>query len=117
MSYNFKNILKISALVILFASIIGFSYFKTKDLFFGVTLEVEGIVNGESRSEQLLEFNGTAQRAVKIHVNGREIFIDTEGTFNDSLILLPGYNIITIEAIDKFGKKTKNIYEIVLTTQ
>jgi len=114
MNYTFKFLLKVILIGVLFVFIIGYSYYKTKDLIGGVKLTVAGIEHGETVSNPLIELSGTARRAIHVRINGREIFIDSEGIFRDSLLLLPGYNIITIEAQNKFGKEVQKTFEVFL---
>jgi len=113
MRHDFKFWLKMGGLVLLFAVILGYSYFKTKDLFKGVRLTVEGLTDGETIDNSFLKISGTAKKAVYVSINDREIFIDSNGVFNDSLILIPGYNIIEIKARGRFGKEKKKVYQIV----
>ena len=40
-----------------------------------------------------------------ISLNNRQIFTDTNGDFNENLVLLPGYNILTIDAKGRYGKE------------
>ena len=114
MQRDFKFWLKIVLLMMLFIVLFGYSYYKTKDLILGVRLIVEGIENGETVSRSEVELSGEASRAIFLSINGREIFIDQDGKFKDSLILLPGYNIITVQARDKFGKEKKKVFEVFL---
>ncbi len=79
----------------------------------GIDLSINGIENGKIYEEGTLEITGNAKRAKHVLVNGREINLNQEGTFTDFLVLLPGYNIITISAEDKFGKITKKTFDIV----
>ena len=114
MKYSLKFWLKIGLLTILFVVILVYSYYKTKDLFRGIKLTTIGIEDGKTVSNSLLELQGKARNAVYLSVNDREIFINTEGVFNDSLILSPGYNIITIKAQDKFGKEKEEVFRVIL---
>lgn len=61
--------------------------------------------------EPLLTIQGSAARVAKIHVNGREIFTNEQGIFEDRLLVPPGYSIITLSAEDQFGRSiTKTIH-------
>ena len=114
MRRDLKFILKTGLLVILFLGILSYSYYKTRGLLWGVKLTVLGIENGETLSNASMELSGEASRAIFLSVNGREIFIDQDANFKDSLILLPGYNIITIQARDKFGKEKRREFHVFL---
>ena len=114
MSRDLKFWLKSGVLIVFFVIILGYSYYKTKDLFRGVRLEVEGIENGEIISSPDVILTGYAKNAVYVSINDREIFISQEGAFNETLILSSGYNIITITSRDKFGKEKEKIFEVTL---
>lgn len=79
----------------------------------GVNLSVNGIENGKIYTEGWLEIEGNAKRSKHLLVNGREVFMDTEGNYKDFVLLLPGYNVISITAEDRFGKVTKNVFEVI----
>ena len=44
------------------------------------------------------------------------LVIDTDGNFIDGIVLLNGYNIITIKAEDKFGREVVRVLELVFKT-
>jgi hypothetical protein len=57
---------------------------------------------------------GVADKATRITLNGREIFIDKDGNFSESISMLPGFSIVTLNAKDKFGKTAEKKFEVVL---
>ncbi|MEZ4102956.1 MAG: hypothetical protein R3B55_00020 [Candidatus Paceibacterota bacterium] len=79
----------------------------------GINLSINGVENGKIYEDGVLAINGNAKRAKHVLINGREISLDQEGEFKYFLVLLPGYNIVTISAEDKFGKETKKTFDIV----
>ncbi|MDQ5953112.1 MAG: hypothetical protein QG551_340 [Patescibacteria group bacterium] len=83
-----------------------------KTISMGVDLVVENIENGGVYTEGVIELKGNAKRAKVLEINGREITINQNGDFTDFLVLSPGYNIITVSAEDKFGKITKETFEV-----
>lgn len=84
-----------------------------RDLWRGVVLTVYDIKNGESFTNPSITFSGMAKNSKALYLNGREIFVDKDWNFKESLILNPGYNIIEVKAFDKFdGSITKN-YQLI----
>ena len=69
--------------------------------------------NGSTLTESLVTIKGVAENISHISLNDRSIFIDEEGRFQEKLLLSYGYNIMTIKAEDKFGRKTEEILELV----
>lgn len=97
--------------VILFAVIMVFSYEKMCFLFKGVKIEAR-IEQKDTSSLALIK--GVAAKATYITLNGREIFIDKNGNFSESIAMLPGFSIVTLNARDKFGKTAEKKFEVVI---
>ena|SRR3989338_2809305 len=112
MQDNIKSKLKIVVIVLLFAIIIGYAFFRTKDLLFGVKLKIYDLKDYQSFEEPVITINGNAKRATELLINGRKIFITKEGSFTEKLLLLPGYNIIDIKATDRFGKSEEEVFHL-----
>ncbi len=110
---NTKTHIKIGLVVALFLTIGLYSYFKTKSLFQGVDLQVTGLYDGKA-STPLVHIHGVAKNATYIAINDRPIFIESDGDYTESLLLLPGYNIITIQARDKFNNQSEKVYKLTL---
>jgi len=112
MDYNIKKILKITVLSAFFIFIIIYAFYRSYDLIFGVKIKNVNIVNGATLNNSVIEVTGTAKGAINLTLNGREILIDQKGNFNDTIALLPGYNIINIKAMDKFGYIDEKNYKL-----
>lgn len=89
-----------------------YAFFQTKAINKGVDLTVVGIEDGLVLKEDFLVIYGNAKHANHLTLNGQEILINEDNDFRQELLLSPGYNIITIEATDRFSKKTKEIYRV-----
>ena len=61
------------------------------------------ISDGATITDSIMQVTGSARNAIKLIMDGREISVDQSGNFNETIALLPGYNIINIKAQDKFG--------------
>lgn len=96
-----------------FSFILIFTLSNTRFLSKGISLEINGVEDGGVYNENVLNIDGNAKRSKHLTVNGREVTINQSGEFTDTLVLLPGYNIISISAEDKFGKKTEEIFEVI----
>lgn len=87
---------------LLFAFIGVFAYAKMEFLIEGVKIEAQIIYK---EGGPLVEVVGNCPKATYLSLNGREIFIDKEGGFSEMISLLPGYQVITINAKDRFGNR------------
>jgi len=114
---NIQTKIKIVSISILFLFIIGYAFNRTSFLSQGVDLEIENLEDGQVLQERSFVLKGVARRAVLLTINGRELFIDQEGNFEDILVLHPGLNKIVIEAYDKFDSYTYLHYTIWHETQ
>lgn len=96
---------------IVFFIVIGiFAYTKMDFIFYGV--DVKASIN-QNENSRIVEIKGNAKNANHLSLNGREIFIDKDGSFSEPLALLPGLSIVTINAEDKFGKTKEKKFEVI----
>ncbi len=107
--------------------IAGYSVFALGGFIRGPIIEIttpEG-VRADSSSENLHYFSyatttpfilvsGRAIHSNILLLNDLEIPQNLEGNFSESLLLAPGYNIISIEAKDRYGRTMKKTIEITL---
>ncbi len=107
---NMKWWVGIMSTILLFLVIGIFSYEKMLFIFKGV--EIEASIEKKDDSS-LATVSGKAAKAINLTLNGREIFIDKEGNFSESIAMLPGFSVVTINARDKFGKTAEQKFEIV----
>ena len=113
MRQDAKKIARIISLSILFLFIIVYAFFTSKDLIFGVKIKNVNIVDGAKVTESVLEITGNAKNAITLTLNGREISVNQQGDFDETISLLSGYNIINIKAQDKFGKIDEKNYKLI----
>ena len=108
-----KKILRISSIVLLFLFIIIYAFFRSKNLIFGVQIKDVNLVNGAKVTESIQKITGNAKNAIDVTLDDREISIDQQGNFNETISLLPGYNVINIKAKDKFGNSDEKNYQLI----
>ena len=97
---------------ILFVGIGTFTYLKMNFLLHGI--EINASIDHTGTSPIAL-VSGNAKNAVFVSLNGREIFIDKKGSFSESVALLPGLSVVTLEAQDKFGTAMEKKFEVMYT--
>ncbi len=112
-AYNFKKILLTSIGVGLFVVIGIYTVLKMKDVIWGVDVVVRGVVDGETVTEPKITLEGNARNIKLLTINDRIIGVGENGEFRDSLLLAPGYNIVSIKGDDKFGKHIRHEYRVV----
>ncbi len=67
----------------------------------------------QNKSSSLVQVFGNAKNSIHLSLNGREIFIDKQGNFSETVGLLPGLSIISLHASDKFGKSAEKKFTII----
>ncbi|OGI65809.1 hypothetical protein A3A95_01375 [Candidatus Nomurabacteria bacterium RIFCSPLOWO2_01_FULL_39_18] len=113
MNNRAKKIFQVVSLSVFFLLIIGYAFFRSHDLIFGVQIKNVNIEDGTKVTSSILDITGNAKSAIKLSLNGREISIDQTGTFKETIALLEGYNIINIKAEDKFGDTDEKNYKLI----
>lgn len=113
MQSDAKKIVKIVGFSVFFILIIIYAIFISKDLIFGIKIREVNLSDGAVFTENIVKLSGNAKNAIKLTLNGREISIDQEGNFGETIALLPGYNIVTIKAEDKFGYVDEKNYKLI----
>lgn len=112
MNNNAKRIVKIAGLSVFFILIIIYAFFVSRDLIFGVKIKNVNLVDGATVTENVIKITGNAKNAINLILNGREISVDQQGNFDETIALLPGYNIINIKARDKFEYVDEKNYKL-----
>lgn len=104
-----KQYIKIGTWITLTVGILAYGLFETRFIWNTTNLQISTTAT-ETGS---LRIDGLAPKSSVVAINGRPITITREGTFTESMVLLPGYNTITVTKRGQFGKqetKTESIY-------
>ena len=113
MSRLLQRPILLAGTIVMLLGAAGYGLFETRDLIAGPVIVIEKPENGAVFSDSLIEINGTARNITSISFNGRQIFVDEEGRFSETLLLSYGYNIMTLSAEDKFGRTVSKTLEAV----
>jgi hypothetical protein len=108
-----KKLIKIISLSALFLVIIVYAFFRSYDLLFGVKIKNVNLADGAKMENNILNITGNAKNAVHLLLDGREVSVDQDGNWNETIALLSGYNVVSVEAKDKFGKSDEKIYKLI----
>lgn len=92
----------------------GYFLYQGRGYLFGPKIVIESPQPAEVIHNSYLEVKGRALNISSLFLNGRQIFTDEAGFFNEGLLLAHGYNIIEITATDKFGRVKKEKREVIL---
>ncbi len=97
------------------ALFVVYALFQARFLIAGpqITLDASNTVS----SERLVTVDGKASNIVRMSLNGRQIFTDAEGNFSEALVLENGYTIATLEALDRYGRITRQTKSFVFVEE
>ncbi|MBP6884768.1 MAG: hypothetical protein KBC17_02995 [Candidatus Pacebacteria bacterium] len=105
-----KKIVQICLSFLFLILVIGYGISRSKDLLFGINLNINDVAGQKSLTDPVIDISGTARRATSVLVNGQTAILSEDGVWRSTVALLPGYNPMTVIAMDKFGKSvTKNL--------
>lgn len=108
-----KILTGIGIVILLLISFGVYGLYKAKDFLAGSDIIMKSPKNGQRVSRAYNTIKGKVVNVSSLRVNGRRIFADEEGNFETNLLLAAGYNIIEVQASDKFNRKVKKIIEVV----
>ncbi len=93
--------------------LVSYGFFNARNLIMGPTLEIFTPAKDTETANNVLVVKGRAKNITFISLNEKPIFVDTDGLFEDKLLLSPGSNLIEVKAKDRFQNevvKTVKIY-------
>lgn len=104
--------------------VFGYGVFALSGFVRGPRIEIHSpeVIMSEGRyfayatTSAQIEVSGRAIHAGMLFLNDAEIPQNLAGNFSESLLLAPGYNIMSLEARDRYGRISKNTIEITLRT-
>lgn len=97
-------------------ALFAYIYFQFRDYLTGPTINISYPIAGSTVYGPEVEIRGTTKRVSSMHLNDSAIFIDSSGLFKEKLMLTNGYNIMKLEAKDRFGKQTSKLLEFTVTS-
>lgn len=105
--------IKVSVILAAIALFAGYGLFQARYLIMGPVINLYKPLSGLTESP-IAAVAGRARNVSYIDLDGRQIYIDETGEFNEKLLLSRGYNIIKLSARDKFGRTVEKTVELVL---
>ena len=102
---NYRCLVKPFLIGLVIFLIVGYSGLKLKDLLTGPQITIISPSDGVTIKKSLVNVKGRAERISQIYLNGKKIFTDEQGNFNEPYLLASGYNLLEIIARDQFGRQ------------
>ncbi len=95
--------------------IAGYVLYQARAIISGPQVSLTSPQSGSVVHSPLVSIEGSAKNISFISLNDRQIFVNSDGAFNEELLLAPGYNAWELEAKDKFGRTVSKKIELVLS--
>lgn len=103
--------------MIILAAISVYAFLETRDMLNGPEISIISPENMSSQKYGPTEVIGIVRNSSFIGMNGRPILIDKDGNFKEIVFLPRGYNTLTINVKDRFGKEISKTLELMIENE
>jgi hypothetical protein len=111
--YHTLSIVKIASATIFIAALVAYSIYNSRIFISGPQISIQEPETGAVFEDgNLIRIKGQADNIAYLHLNDRQIYTDESGYFQEPILLRSGYNIVRIEAEDKFGRDVTETVEL-----
>lgn len=102
---------------ILIASlVVGYGLFEARKLIDGPDIIIQTPANGSATSTRAVTITGTAENIAFLTINDAPSFTDESGRFVYRFSPPAGYTVITVAAVDRFGRRANKSISINVLT-
>lgn len=102
-----RVIILIAALVI-----VAYGVFEARKLIEGPMIVIDTPLNGSATSTTGVVIAGEAENIAFLTINDKASYTDEQGHFSELLSLPTGVSVLTVAAIDRFGRRVSKSVEI-----
>jgi hypothetical protein len=99
------GVIKGIVLIGLLSTIAWYASYQARFLIAGPQLTLTSPVEN-TLHDRMVMLEGTAENTTMIRLNGRAINMTEDGRFTEQLVLENGYTIMTLHAVDRYGRDT-----------
>jgi hypothetical protein len=89
-----------------------YAWVKVQPILHGPEITLRALRPGDLITQSPLYIEGVATKAVHITINTHPVPLINQQTFNHTIALTPGINIIDIQAVDRFNKEVSKVVEL-----
>lgn len=107
-----KQLLKFWIILSAIGVVLGYGIFRAKNLVEGPELFVTSPAQGSTVSDPFVEIKGTVKNISFLTLNNDKIFTDESGAWSEKILLSYGYNVVTVEAKDRFGRSAEQTLQL-----
>ncbi len=92
--------------------IIGYGLFEARKLIEGPVVIIQSPTDGSATSSTAVVISGEAENISFLTINDAPAYTDEQGHFSELLSLPAGFTILTVAAIDRFGRRVSKSVSI-----
>ncbi len=100
--------------ILFFVGLLGYGAYQARNVARGPQLQINEPENGLVAEDDLIHVRGNAANISRLYLNGRQIFSDNMGRFDEEVLLAYGYNVLEVRAEDQFGRETQKSISLIL---
>jgi hypothetical protein len=98
---------QLTVFVVAFAVLMigGYGLFEARRLIEGPIITIEYPLDGSATSSTGVIIAGTAENISFLTINDLSSYTDKSGHFSELLSIPPGFTVLTVQAVDRFGRR------------
>lgn len=108
-----QRLLKIASATAITIIIVFYAIWRSLNYTRGPEINIFTPSDNFAATTSTITIIGQVERVNSLSLNGKIISVDEQGNFSETIIVFPGMNIITLEAIDRFQRGAKKQLKIV----
>jgi hypothetical protein len=112
--FTFRNLVTMILIAVFSSLILFYILFQARFLITGPTIALID-EPASIQNNQVVNLRGQAENITRISLNGRQIFTDRAGYFDEALVLENGYTVATIQVTDRYGRQERIVKKFVYT--
>ncbi len=101
-----------SVLILIALAIIGYGFFEARQLVVGPDIAITTPVHGTATSSVWVGVEGVARNISFLTINDAPAYTDESGRFYEVLTPPPGFSVVTVAAVDRFGREVEKSISI-----
>ncbi len=90
---------------IMLTLVVGYGLFEARRIIAGPEVTIVSPADGAAVAGPTLTVRGTAKNVSFFTINDSPAFTDPSGNFSYTLSPAPGYTVVTVASIDRFGRR------------
>jgi hypothetical protein len=100
-----------AVVVLVVLVVLLYGLFEARKMLEGPEITITSPMPGSATSTSLVVIEGTAQNIAFLTINDAPAYTDEQGRFTEAFSPPPGYTVVTVAAVDRFGRRARTSVE------